>query len=100
MEEITLPQEIVDKVVQAMADSMLNDGLDWSLRQAITKALERRILESGIVDNIADAVVTYVLSDQDAIIEHIGDQFIKAVGDSLSEVYKRVAQAIVKKVKW
>jgi len=83
-----------------MADSMLKEGLDWSLRQAITKALAQRILETGIIDGIADAVIAYVLSDQDAIVEHIGKQFIEAVGSSLAEVYKQVAQAVVKKVKW
>ena len=100
MTDITLPQEVMDKVIQAMADSMLKEGMDWSLRNAIENEIKQRILDSGVIDNIADDIITYILSNQDAIVEHIGNEFISTVGDSLSKVYKQVARAIVEKVKW
>ena len=83
-----------------MADNMLSQGMDWSLRNAIENEIKQRILDSGVIDNIADDIITYILSNQDAIVEHIGNEFISTVGDSLSKVYKQVARAIVEKVKW
>ena len=100
MTEITLPQEVMNKIVKKMADNMLSQGMDWSLRNAIENEIKQRILDSGVIDNIADDIITYILSNQDAIVEHIGNEFISTVGDSLSKVYKQVARAIVEKVKW
>lgn len=100
MADITLPQEIMEKIVQRMADDILSKGMDWGLRNAIENEIKQRVLDSGVIDNIADDIITYILDNQSAIIEHIGSEFIKVVGESLSEVYKRVAQAIVTKVKW
>lgn len=100
MTEITLPPEVIDKVIQAMANNMLQDGLTYSLRSAIEGAMMQRITESKVIDELGDAIVTYVLANQDAIVEHIGDEFIEIVGDSMATIYKKVADALIKRTKW
>lgn len=100
MTDISLPQEIVNKIVEKMANNILEDGLTYGLRTDIENELKQRILESEVVDSIADATITYILDNQDAIVKHIGSEFIKTIGGSLSEIYREAARAIVKKVKW
>ena len=92
MTDVQLPQALVDKAVEAMVTSMLKDGISYSLREAIESTIKKRMLESGIVDDLANAVIERVLSDRDAIAAQAGDAIIAGLGEALGTAYKTIAR--------
>ena len=66
MSEIQLPQELQDRVVTAMIDSLLKDGLTYNLRAEIEARFKEAMAESGIIENIANSVITEIKNYNDS----------------------------------
>ena len=99
MTEINLPQELMDRAIEAMLSKLIEDGYNYTLRNAVEERLKERLLESGVVDTLVDGIVNRIITDKDAIIAAAGDSIISGIGEALAQGYKEAAKTIVDSMK-
>lgn len=99
-EEIKLPDELKAKVVEAMIDNLLAEGMGYSLRSAIEDEMRKAIKESGLIEQIAAEVVEKVLTDKELITVTLAETFVTGIGEVMASTYTSIAREMMRKVRF
>lgn len=98
--EIKLSDELKAKVIEAMIDKLLTEGMGYSLRSAIEDEMKKTIKESGLIDQIAAEVIDKVLTDKDIITATLAETFVTGIGEVMASTYTSIAREMMRKVRF
>ncbi len=99
-DEIKLPDELKTKIIEAMIEKLLTEGMGYSLRSAIEDEMQKAIKESGLIEQIAAEVIDKVLTDKELITATLAETFVTGIGEVMASTYISIAREMMRKVRF